>query len=97
MADLLVAGVEDQVGHLAQGSVSPGLQLGVEGGGGPADLGTADLGAAELLGDGGDLTSGDALDVHLGDGELEGPLAADALLQGRGVELDAPGPGARPG
>src|SRR5665647_1540422 len=93
VADLLVAGVEDQVGHLAQGPFTPGLQLGVECGGGPADLGAADLGAAELLGDGGDLAGGDALDVHLGNGELQGSLAADALLQGRGIKVDAPGLG----
>jgi len=40
-----------------------------------------------------DLACGDALDVHLGDGELEGPLAADAALDGLGVELDAAGLG----
>jgi len=91
VADLLVAGVEDQVGRLAQRAVPPLLQLVIEHGGGPTDLRAGHLQAAQLLGDGGDLAGRDALHVHLGDGQLQCPLAADALLQGRGVELDAPG------
>ncbi len=33
------------------------------------------------------------LDLHLGDGQLQRPLVADALIQRRGVELDAAGLG----
>ena len=91
VADVLVAGVQDQVGRLADRAAPPLLQLGIQRLGGPADLGAGDLQAAELLGDGGDLAGGDALDIHLGHGQLQGPLAPDPLLQGRGVELDAPG------
>jgi len=90
VADLLVAGVEDQVRRLAQGAGPPLLQLLVERLRRPADLGGGDLQPAEPLGDGGDLAGRDALDVHLGHGQLQRPLAAEPLLQGRGVELDAP-------
>jgi hypothetical protein len=34
-------------------------------------LGGADGGAAEFLDDGGDFASGDALDIHFSEGELE--------------------------
>ncbi len=74
------------------GSRSPRLQLGVEGLGSPADLGGGDLQAAGLLGDGGDLPGRDALDVHLGHGQLRRPLAPDPLLQSRRVELDPTSP-----
>ena len=43
--------------------------------------------AAEFFDDGGDLAGGDALDVHLGQGQLEGLFAADALFEGLGIEV----------
>jgi hypothetical protein len=70
VADLLGAGIPDQVRHLAEGPVLPCLQLGIEGGGGPADLGTADLQAAELLGDGGHLAGRDPVNIPLGHGSF---------------------------
>ncbi|MDP6151986.1 MAG: hypothetical protein QF785_01320 [Phycisphaeraceae bacterium] len=33
------------------------------------------------------------LDMHFGDGELDGALTADVLLKGRRTELDAACPG----
>ena len=51
-----------------------------------ADLGGADGAAAELFDDGGDFAGGDALDIHFGQGEFEGLLAADAFFQGAGIE-----------
>ena len=42
MADLFVAGVEDQVGEGRPAGVAPGLELGIELGGALADLGGAD-------------------------------------------------------
>jgi hypothetical protein len=43
--------------------------------------------AAELLDDGGDFAGGNALDIHFGDGQFEGLLAADAFLEGGGIEV----------
>ena len=45
--------------------------------------------AAELFHDGGDFAGGDALDIHFGQGQLEGLLAAHAFFEGAGIELDA--------
>ena len=89
MANLLVAGVEDQIRRLAQRAVPPGRQFLVEQGRGAAHLDAADVQPAQFLGDGGDLARGDALDVHLGHGQLEGPFAPLAPLQDGGVKLDA--------
>ena len=63
------------------------LGVGVELGGALADLGGTDGVAAELLDDGGDFAGGDALDIHFGQGQFEGLLAADALFQGAGIEV----------
>ena len=88
LADLLVTGIQDQVGESAQGAGSPGLEFKVEVGGALADLGGTDGATAELLDDGRDFAGGDALDVHFGEGQFERLLAADALFQGAGVEVD---------
>jgi site-specific DNA recombinase len=91
MPDVLVPRIQDQVGRLADRAAPPPLQLRVEGLGGPTDPRAGHLRAAERLGDGGDLAGRAAPEIHLGHGQLQGPLAADALLQGRGVGLDAAG------
>ena len=49
MADLFVAGIQDQAGKGTQGAGAPGLELGIELGGALTDLGRANGGAAELL------------------------------------------------
>src|ERR1035438_6914201 len=89
VADLFVAGIEHQVGKGLQGARAPGLELDIELGGALTDLGGADGGAAELLDDGGDFAGGDALDIHFGQGQHEGLLAAHALFQGAGIEVQA--------
>ena len=86
LTDLLVSGIEEEVGVEAQGAGAPGVQFGVELGGTATDLGGTDRGPTQLLDDGGDFASGDALDVHLCQGEFEGLFAAYALVQGAGVE-----------
>ena len=111
MADFFVAGIEEDVGKSPGRASAPNFQIGVEPGGALADVSGADGGAAEFFEDGGDLSCGDALDIHLpapsgaalrakappfwlsrsarfGEGQLESLLAADALFEGRGVELD---------
>jgi len=97
VADFFVARVEDQVRRFSERTVASLVEFLVEGFGGPADLGTADLVAAEFLGDGGDLAGGDALDVHFGQGELQGPFAAFAPFDGLGIERDAAGHRAQAG
>lgn len=62
------------------------MQLPVEFLGGAADLHGGDVEAAEPFEHGGDLACRDTPDVHLGDGKGEGAFAADAALQGLGVE-----------
>ena len=42
-----------------------------------------------MFDDGGDVAGGDALNVRLGQGNFEGLLAADALVEGGGIELQA--------
>src|ERR1035441_5113603 len=89
VTDLFVAGIEHQVGKGLQGAGAPGLELDIELGGALTDLGGADGGAAELLDDGGDFAGGDALDIHFGQGQHERLLAAHALFQGAGIEVQA--------
>ena len=66
--DLLVAGVEDEVLNLIKGPVTPGFQFFIEQFGGPGDLATGDFETAQLGGDFGYFASGNALNVHFGDG-----------------------------
>jgi hypothetical protein len=63
LADLFVAGIEDEIGKGAEGAIAPLLEFGVEEFGAGADLGGADAGAAEFLDNGGDFAGGDALDI----------------------------------
>jgi len=86
MPELFVSGVEDQIDDLAEGPVPTCGQLFVEFGGSSADLGGGDLEAAELLHDLRDLPGADDLDVHLGDRQGHGPLAAYAPVEALGVE-----------
>src|SRR5688572_12632148 len=93
VTDLFVASVENQVMEAPQRTSAPGLELLVEQLRGSRHLGRADVQAAELLGDLHDPASRDALDVHLGDGELQRALGAHATLEGLRVEafaFDAP-------
>ena len=79
--DLFAAGSEDNVGGWAERALAPGGEGGVEFCGAVIDLGRADGRPAEVLDDGGDFACGDAPDVHLSEGGLEGLFAADAFLE----------------
>ena len=80
VADFFVAGIQDQIGTGTQRAVAPFLKFGVEEFGTVADLGGTDGGATEFLDDGGDFAGGDALDIHFGQGQLEGLLGADPSI-----------------
>jgi len=86
VADLFVAGIEDEVGDLANRPVPPGAELLVEFSRCAAHLGGGDVEAAEFLDDGRDLPGADALHVHLGDGECHRPFTTDAPFQRPRVE-----------
>jgi hypothetical protein len=88
MPDFFVAGIEQDVGKSGERAGAPDFQIGVETGGAVADVSGTHGGAAEFLENGGDFSCGDALDIHFGERELEGLLAADAFFESRGVELD---------
>ena len=88
MANVLVAGVEDQVRDLAQRPLTPTLQLLVELGRQAAHGGTGNLVAAQLLDDPRDLAGRDAADIHLGQRGGQCPLAADAALECLRIEVD---------
>src|SRR6266704_3317060 len=87
LADFLVTGVNEHVGETAQRAMAPALQFGVQLGGALADLRGADGVAAELFHDGGDFAGGDTLNIHFGQCQLEGLFAADAFIQGGGIEV----------
>ena len=89
VTDLFVAGIKHEVGKGRQGAGAPGLELDIKLGRALTDLGGADGVAAELLDDGGDFAGGDALDIHFGQGQHERLLAANALFQGAGIEVQA--------
>lgn len=86
LTNLFVAGIQEQIGKVAEGPVAPGLQFGVQELGARADLGGTDAGAAEFLDDGGDFAGGDALDIHFGHGQFERLLGTEAFFQGAGIE-----------
>ena len=67
--------------------MTPTFQFDVEFGGALADLGGTDGVTAELFDNGRDFAGGHALDIHFGDGQFEGLLAPDALLEGRRIEV----------
>lgn len=85
--DLFVAGIQDEIGKVAEGALAPFLEFGIQEFGARADLGGTDAGAAEFLDNGGDFAGGDTLDIHFGQGQFEGLLGADALFQSAGIEL----------
>lgn len=90
-ADLLVTGIQDEIriGDVVEWTIAPELELFIELGGGTADLGGRDLqGAGEFGENGGDTASGDALNVHLGNGESECAVRALAAFKSGGVEID---------
>ena len=87
LTDLFIAGVNEDIAAGFDRPGAPAFQFGVEAGGALADLGGADGLAAELFDDGRDLAGGNALDVHFGQGQFEGLFAADALLEGGGIEV----------
>src|SRR5512133_1363595 len=67
LAQLLVAGVEQEIVALAQRSAAPDSKLLVQECGGAADLGRRQALQAEFGHHLGDIAGGDALHVHLGD------------------------------
>jgi len=85
----LVAGIEKEVGHLTQGSFPPGFEPLVEPGRGAAHLGgrQRNLGPKQTLQDVDDAAGGDALHIHLGQGEIDRLVGAGALLQGGGIKV----------
>jgi hypothetical protein len=90
LANLLIPRIEDQVFDLAQRPGAPGFEFLVERSGGAADLAAGDLAAAEFLDDLGHLPRGDALHVHLGQGQRERFLAPHAALQRPRIKLHPP-------
>ena len=86
LADLFIAGIEDEIGKGAAGVVAPFWEFGVEEFGTGADVGGTDAGAAECLDEGGDCAGRDALHIHFCPGEFAGLLGADALFEGAGME-----------
>ena len=90
-ADLFITGIEDEirVGNVVEWTLAPEFELFIELGGGAADLRGGDLqGASEFGEDGRDAAGGNALDVHLRNGEGERPLGALAALESGRVEVD---------
>ncbi len=95
MANLFIAGIEDQLGDFGQRSILPDAPFFVELLGDATDPTAADVQATELRADLGDLARGDALHVHVRHGEFQRPLAAFAVLQRGRVELDVASRGTR--
>ena len=87
LPDLFIAGVNEDIAAGFNWAGAPAFEFGVEQGGALTDLGGADGVAAELFDDGRDLAGGDALDIHFSQGQFEGLIAANALLQGGGKEV----------
>ena len=86
MADLFVAGVQEEIGKGPARRRAPFFKFGVEELGAVADLRGTDGRAAEFLDEGGDFAGGDALNIHFGEGEFEGLLGAPTFLEGAGIE-----------
>ena len=85
-ADFFITSVHDEIEEGAELSVAPFIQFEVEVSGGATDLGGGDVQTAELFEDGGDFAGGDALDVHLCDGEFEGAFTAEPFFESGGIE-----------
>lgn len=73
---------------MGRGPLAPGRELRVQLGGGARDIGAGHLKAAQLARDVGHASGRDARDVHLGDRELERPLAAQPALERLRVEAE---------
>ena len=86
---LLIAGIQEEIGHVPQRALAPSLEPLVELGGGTAYLGGRErnLRPQEALQDVDDATGGDALHVHLGQGEIDRLIGAGALFQGGRIEI----------
>ena len=87
-ANLVVGGVGEEVGDLGKGAGAPFFELAVEFGSELGNLGGGDFETAEFAHDRGDAPGAHALEIHAGDGGLEGAVAAAALLQQGGPERD---------
>ncbi len=87
LTHFFVTGVQEDIDTSFERSVAPAFQFEVQFGGALADLGGTDGVAAELFHNGGDFAGGDTLDIHFGQGQLEGLLAADAFFEGAGIEV----------
>ena len=88
LADFFVSGIENDIGESAERARAPVGEIGIEPGRALADVSGADAAAAKLLDDGGDLSSGDALHIHLRHRESERLFAADALFQSGGIKIE---------
>ena len=86
MTHLLVPGVQHQIRHLVQWTVAPAFELLIQKSCRPAHIGAADVQPAQLPGDLLHPPRRDAVDVHLGDGQRQRPLATQAALEGLRVE-----------
>ena len=73
-------------GDFGQQSVAPQLKLSIQFRGQARHLAGGDLHAAELFHDGGDAPGGNALEIHFGDGDLEGPICAATLFKETALE-----------
>ena len=86
LAHLLVACIQIHIRVLPQRTRAPGVQHRIELGCCAADLRRVDLKATQVLGDRRHFAGRDALNVHLGQRQLERALRADAFLQALGIE-----------
>ena len=86
LAQLLVAGVEQEIVDLAQRSAAPGSEFLVQECGGAADLGRRQALQAELGHHLGDIAGGDALHVHLGDRQHHRARGSPPTLQRLRIE-----------
>jgi hypothetical protein len=82
VAELLITGIQQQVTNLAELAAAPGLQLGIEQRRGAADLGGREAPEAELGHDLGGVAGGDALHIHLGEGQHDGAAGPPSPFKG---------------
>ena len=89
-ADFFIPGVNEHVGETAQRAmIAPSFQFGVQRTAAHWKLTCVELTevAAELFHDGRDFAGGHPLDIHFGQSQLEGLLAADAFFERVGIEV----------
>jgi len=84
--DFVVGGVDSEVEDLGQWAVAPLFELFIKLLVEVRYLAGRDFEAAELLHDFGDFAGADTLDIHGGNGGLEGAITSRTLLEQRGVE-----------